>query len=190
MSELNATRGPDSFGKSQGTHEAKKFDARPCISDKGSEFEVERAVSVHDWRRRLFCFICSVLVTGLGLASRRYGANLPVFIAEYAGDTLWAIMVFFGISTVVPTARISNRGIASLAVAYGIEFSQLFHTPWIDAMRQTTLGGLVLGSGFLWTDIVCYTAGVTIGAAVDHIACSKVLTGLRNESSRVSKTST
>ena len=125
---------------------------------------------MYDWRRRIFCGICSVLVIGLGLASRRYSANLPVFIAEYAGDTLWAIMVFFGISTVVPNARVSHRGMVSLAFAYGIEFSQLFHTPWIDAIRQTTLGGLVLGSGFLWTDIVCYTAGVTIGAVVDIIA--------------------
>ena len=39
----------------------------------------------------------------------------------------------------------------------------LYHAPWIDNLRQTTLGGLVLGFGFLWSDIFCYTIGIIIG---------------------------
>ena len=32
-----------------------------------------------------------VLVSVLGIGSRRYAHTLPVFIAAYAGDTLWAL---------------------------------------------------------------------------------------------------
>ncbi len=36
-------------------------------------------------------------------------------------------------------------------------------------IRQTTLGGLILGFGFLWSDLVCYALGVELGVLVDVI---------------------
>ena len=50
--------------------------------------------------------------------------------------------------------------IAALTFSYGIEISQLYHAPWIDALRAYSLGGLILGFGFLWSDLVCYSVGV------------------------------
>ncbi len=38
------------------------------------------------------------------------------------------------------------------------------HAPWIDGIRNTTLGGLVLGFGFLLSDLVCYLVGIAAGA--------------------------
>ena len=123
---------------------------------------------MQDWQRRLLYLVCAVVVMVFGLASRRYGTYLPVFVADYAGDTLWALMVFLGVSVVAPGARVSHRGAIALALAYAVEGSQLYHAPWIDAVRRTTLGGLVLGFGFVWTDFVCYAAGVLIGVVVDY----------------------
>jgi hypothetical protein len=34
-------------------------------------------------------------------------------------------------------------------------------------VRQTRLGGLVFGYGFLWLDLACYTAGVAVGYAAE-----------------------
>ena len=45
--------------------------------------------------------------------------------------------------------------------------SQLYHAPWIDAIRDTLPGALVLGYGFLWSDLACYAAGVALGAGVE-----------------------
>lgn len=42
------------------------------------------------------------------------------------------------------------------------ELLQLYHAPWIEAVRQTRIGGLMLGFGFLWSDIICYAAGIVI----------------------------
>jgi hypothetical protein len=115
----------------------------------------------------LFYFVAGCVVVLLGLASRRYAPLLPEFIALYAGDTLWALTAFLGIGFIFPrwsTARVST---AALLLSYADEISQLYHAPWIDDARHTTLGGLVLGYGFLWSDILCYTAGVMLGAAVE-----------------------
>lgn len=92
---------------------------------------------------------------------------MPAFLAEYAGDTLWAIMVFLLVSTLLAGRPILLRAAISLALAFLVEISQLYHAPWIDSIRQTTLGGLVLGFGFLWTDLVCYSVGVMIGVIAE-----------------------
>jgi hypothetical protein len=88
-------------------------------------------------------------------------------LAEYAGDTLWAMMLFWLVSTLIAGRPLMMRGAISLALTFLVELSQLYHAPWIDSIRQTTLGGLVLGFGFLWTDLVCYTLGVAIGASLE-----------------------
>lgn len=50
--------------------------------------------------------------------------------------------------------------IISLLICYGIEFSQMYQSIWINELRTTLFGRYVLGQGFLWTDILAYTAGV------------------------------
>ena len=57
--------------------------------------------------------------------------------------------------------------LAALAFSFAIEFSQLYQADWINALRRTTLGGLILGYGFLWSDLVCYTVGILIGAGIE-----------------------
>ncbi|WP_430906165.1 DUF2809 domain-containing protein [Maribacter sp. 2-571] len=37
----------------------------------------------------------------------------------------------------------------------------------IQAMRETRMGKLVLGSGFLWSDLVCYSIGSAIGLLLE-----------------------
>lgn len=118
-------------------------------------------------RQRSIYFTCAVVVMAAGLASRRYRAYLPDFLATYAGDTLWALMVYLGASVLLPRWSPAKRAVIASAFALGIETSQLYHAPWIDAIRQTTLGGLVLGFGFLWTDLVCYAVGIAVGAGIE-----------------------
>jgi Protein of unknown function (DUF2809) len=84
-------------------------------------------------------------------------------LAEYAGDTLWALMLFFLVSRRMAGRPILTRAAISVELAFLVEISQLNHAPWIDSIRQATLGGLVLWFAFLWADLVCYLAGITIG---------------------------
>ncbi len=125
------------------------------------------------WRSRLLYATCAAVAVFLGLASRRYGEYLPPFIAEYAGDTLWAAMVFLGVGVLVPASQLSHRIGIAISCALAVELSQLYKAPWIDAIRQTTLGGLVLGFGFLWTDLLCYAVGVFAAALLDYLAFGK-----------------
>ncbi|MES2306363.1 MAG: DUF2809 domain-containing protein [Gemmatimonadota bacterium] len=105
---------------------------------------------------------------GAGLASRAYPGFFPAFFAMYAGDTLWAMMVFWLLALLwraAPTARLAA---GAITIAVAVECSQLYHAPWLDAIRDTRIGALALGSGFLWSDLVCYAVGVAIAATLDR----------------------
>lgn len=122
-----------------------------------------------DWRRRLGYGLGIAIAIGAGLESRRRGSELPVWVASYAGDTLWALTAYWGISFLFPRAPIGVRGVGALGFAFAIEFSQLYQAEWINAWRQTRLGGLILGFGFLVSDLVCYSVGVLLGVLTDGV---------------------
>lgn len=108
----------------------------------------------------------------LGLSSRQFSGHLPDVINFYIGDALWALMVFFMFSFIFRARETRWIVVMALLFSYGIEISQLYHAPWIDALRQTRLGGLVLGYGFLWRDLAAYTMGVAVGAVIDRLISS------------------
>ena len=121
-------------------------------------------------RSRLGYFLGVVAAIGLGLASRRFASALPEFVARYAGDTLWALMMFCIIGILAPKWSTLRVAVAALLVSYAVEVSQLSHAAWLDSLWHTRVGGLVLGYGFLWSDLVCYFVGVLLGATLELTA--------------------
>src|SRR3954468_16128699 len=110
------------------------------------------------------------LVVILGLGSRRYAASLSGVVAAYAGDTLWATAAFLGIGLLLPRASTWAVALLALVVSVAVELSQLYHASWIDSIRRTTVGGLVLGFDFVWSDLACYAGGVGLGILIERVA--------------------
>ena len=114
-----------------------------------------------------FYVVAAAVTIALGLSIRRFSEALPSLIARYAPDALWASLVYWLISAVSPRARPFVVAAGAFLFSAAVETSQLYHAPWIDAVRATRLGALVLGSGFLWSDLACYAAGVALAAGID-----------------------
>lgn len=119
-------------------------------------------------KQRIVYLLLAIVTMLVGLASRRYRPHLPSFIGEYSGDVLWALMLFWIVSFLLAGRPLVQRCVISLVIALAVELSQLYHAPWIDGIRSTTLGGLVLGFGFLWSDLVCYFVGISAGAFTER----------------------
>ena len=117
-------------------------------------------------RDRLPYAILIILAVALGLASRKFGAQLPEFLAAYAGDTLWAANIVFVIRFVSPLLSIKKTAAIAAVFSLAIEVSQLYQAEWIRAVRSTLPGALILGHGFLWSDLLCYGVGVVAGALI------------------------
>ncbi len=112
-------------------------------------------------KSRITCFIIICITVVLGLASR-YFSIIPLFV----GDILWATMVYFMVRFLFINKPINFIAAVSLLFSFAIEFSQLYKAPWIDSIRPTLFGRLVLGATFNWGDMICYAVGVGIGVLV------------------------
>ncbi|UOG74364.1 DUF2809 domain-containing protein [Hymenobacter tibetensis] len=133
---------------------------------------IPEAAQQHRRNRILYGVLvcCTVL---LGLGSRRFAVMLPAPVAAYSGDTLWALLVFWLLGFALPS--LSSRRVAGAAwlFAVAIEVSQLYQAPWLNALRSTTIGALVLGHGFLWSDLLCYSTGILVGLACELLWLQK-----------------
>ncbi|MFB3164682.1 DUF2809 domain-containing protein [Neobacillus sp. 179-J 1A1 HS] len=118
-------------------------------------------------------FIAVIITILLGLASRKYSHLLFSFLAENAGDVLWAMMVYFGIRFLFFKKTIETAILLSFLFSFGIEFSQLNQEDWINQIRGTMLGALILGKGFLTVDLIRYTIGIVIASTLDRVMIIK-----------------
>jgi hypothetical protein len=106
----------------------------------------------------------------LGLAVHRRGGILSPAVRDVLGDALWASMVAWWIAAVAPTVRLPRRAAMAVAFCFAVEFSQLYHTPALDAIRRTTAGHVALGSGFDPRDFAAYAVGVLAAVLLERQA--------------------
>jgi hypothetical protein len=122
---------------------------------------IERRVSA---RRHLWLIFIIVLI---GLPTRLLPQYMPVFMVQYGGDVLWAMMIYLLFSLLFPATQRWRRVALALVITWGIEFSQLVQTDWLNAIRSLKLGGLLIGYSFSWSDLVCYAGGIGAGALLE-----------------------
>ncbi len=118
-------------------------------------------------RTRTTYIAAALLTITAGLLVHVRGGALGSAARDVIGDALWAAMVAWWVGALVPNARLLSRSAAAYAICVVVEVSQLYHTPWLDALRATTMGHLVLGSGFDPRDLLAYALGVTGAALVE-----------------------
>jgi hypothetical protein len=116
-------------------------------------------------RRRWCVAACLATTIAAGLASRAW--PLPGLFAEYTGDALYAVAVFFGWAWLFPAARGTRLAAAAFLIAALVESAQSLRWPWLVELRATRLGSLVLGQGFQWADFVAYAVGAAVAFAGD-----------------------
>ena len=119
---------------------------------------------------RIAYFIAVVFTILLGLASRKYSHLLLLFAAQNAGDILWSMMVYFGFRCLLVRKSLLTAIWLSFLLSFEIEFSQLYQEDWINQIRNTLLGTLILGKGFLIVDLIRYTVGIIIATILDKVA--------------------
>ncbi|WP_150275874.1 DUF2809 domain-containing protein [Paenibacillus tepidiphilus] len=120
-------------------------------------------------RAKLGYGLAVLLVMLSGLAARGFGSHLPPFVASHFGDALWAAMIYFVFRILFTRQKRRLALMLGFGFSYLIEFSQLYQAAWIAGLRSTALGGLMLGQGFLWIDLLRYAAGLLLACALDAV---------------------
>jgi len=118
-------------------------------------------------RNRLLYAVLAVAVVAAGLLWRSSIMSMTPFLSKHGGDELWALRGFVGFGFLLPRTSTLTLALLALTFSWAVEFSQLYHAPWIDAVRSTLLGRWVLRSTFNWPDLSAYALGVGLGAWVE-----------------------
>lgn len=106
---------------------------------------------------RIFYLSGIAVLIALGLLSRRVK-----FVPAACGDALWAMMVYCCFRIVLIRKPMIISAVAALITSFAIEFSQMLTPDWLVKIRSTFLGHMLLGQGFLWSDLLAYTIGIAV----------------------------
>jgi len=124
-----------------------------------------------DYRKLRICLVLSIaVVTPLGFYFKfGLGKSIPWFSIYGAGVLyeVFFILVFF---LVFPGKRsILNVPLWVFIITCLLETLQLWQPPFLQAIRKTFLGAVLLGTTFTWQDFPHYILGSTLGAGLIYL---------------------
>jgi hypothetical protein len=115
----------------------------------------------------LLSLVLLLVTIAAGLAVRMVPLDLPPLLEKYGGSMLWALAIYWLVSTILSRGGLITPVMVSGLVATAVELLKLYHTPDLEAFRSTLPGTLLLGRIFSFADIAAYWIAITVGALVD-----------------------
>ena len=88
-------------------------------------------------------------------------------IRPYFGDCLAVILVYLSLRAITPL-RVGPAVLTALAIAFAIEFGQMFHLIDALSLRGNRIAGFILGSYFDVKDLACYAGGALVVLIIER----------------------
>jgi hypothetical protein len=119
-------------------------------------------------RRSITSLILLLITIPLGLAVRLLPLGLPWFLYKYLGSILWAVALYWFLSTILP--KLQPIAVATLAILIAtlLELTRLIPIAPVDAFRLTFAGKILLGRYFSIKNIVAYLLAIALTTALDN----------------------
>ena len=124
--------------------------------------------------------LCAAL---LGIGSKFYAGPAADWVRHYAGGALYEIVWIGFFSTLLPRTHPWHIALAVLAGTALLETLQLWHPPFLQAIRATFVGHALLGNTFSWWDFPHYIIGSSLGLAL-LLFTNKVVQGNTSQAER------
>lgn len=112
------------------------------------------------WSPRVLAFLSVVAIVPIGISTKFYHGIGEQWVSDYLGDVFyemawcWFFFIFF------PTRKaIWKIPLAVFIVTCCIEFLQLWHPLWLQIIRSTFAGRMLLGTTFVAADFFYYAIG-------------------------------
>ena len=114
------------------------------------------------FKYRLTLFVSILIIVPLGYLVRFHGAA-PEWLNDSLGSIAYEIFWILLVALFFPKASPLWTAIGVCLATCILEFLQLWHPPFLEAMRSTLAGRLVLGNAFTWSDFPSYFIGSFFG---------------------------
>ena len=117
------------------------------------------------WKRQIILFLVLVVLVVVGYWLRFYAPIDPEW-RDYSGGAAYVILWILAYAFIRPMAPALPVALIVLFITCCLEFLQLWHPAWLEAIRRTWPGRLILGTTFEWSDFPPYFVGAVIGFLV------------------------
>ena len=128
-------------------------------------------ISQYSSDRRILIAVALLLITPLGILSKKYTGIGQAWVQDYSGDVLyeifWCLVIFWFARHNQELNKLKQN---SFKIALGvfiatcvIEVSQLWFHLVPEAIRSSFLWRMTLGAGFAWWDFPHYALGSLLG---------------------------
>lgn len=117
------------------------------------------------WTVRVRAVVALAAVAALGFGAKFYPGPGSWWVNNW-GPASVAYEVFFMVLVwlVVPRRdAITPIALGVCSATCVLEFLQLWHPAWLEALRSTFVGGALLGTTFSWWDLPAYPIGCLAG---------------------------
>jgi hypothetical protein len=114
------------------------------------------------FKYRIALLISILIIVPLGYMVRFYG-TAPEWLNDSFGSIAYEIFWILLVAFLFPQASPVWTAVGVCLATCVLEFLQLWQPPFLQAMRATLLGRLVLGNTFTWSDFPSYFIGSFLG---------------------------
>ncbi len=122
--------------------------------------------------KRILYIILAILFFIVGFILFMSAASMPLFIANYAPNILWACSIYFVSAFIFSKNAILHGAISTIICALFI-IVQHYNFGIITFLRGNLLGAYIFGTSFLLSDIFCYITAIATCFIFDFIIAGK-----------------
>lgn len=112
---------------------------------------------------RVLTVISIIVLIPLGLATKLYSGAGALWVHDSLGGVMYEICLCLIVFLLLPSANVVGIATAVFFATGVLEVFQLWHPPFLENVRATFIGCIVLGTSFAWSDFVYYAAGCILG---------------------------
>jgi hypothetical protein len=115
--------------------------------------------------RRRFLVFLAVLVPA-GLSTRFYSGPMETWVRDSLGGVFYEMFWIGLIGLIRPPRRPWIAGVTVFGATCILEASQLWHPAFLEAIRGSFPGRILVGTTFAWSDFPHYAAGCLVGSGL------------------------
>lgn len=115
---------------------------------------------------RLVILIILFFLVPIGLGTKFYHGPGRLWVMLYAGDIFYPMFWFFLGMLIFPRVHPLKMSIAVFLFSTAVEFTQLLNGTFLTWLRQSFIGRTLVGTSFVWMDIVYYAAGCVLAVVL------------------------
>ncbi len=112
----------------------------------------------------MWALLSAAGVVPLGFALKLYTGPGQAWVNNSVAGAAYVIFWCLAVFAVWPRRAATTRIVIGVFVVTGaLEALQLWHAPWLEAIRSTFTGRALIGTTFTWSDYAYYVIGCAIG---------------------------